>query len=277
MKNKTLTLLIPIILISSLFSACSIEKKITISTNADKENIKNTQLQNISIDEDALNKAISKSILDTNERLEDAELKTEGHIILGTETNQNFVTTFIIAGVSNYRFENDTFVSTSATGAIPTIIRYEVNPENNRYTEIDYQEPNKDNFQESVYKMFPEQFHDKVLNADLKYPEIEKMQLLQAKEYIHTLGRDVEIKTYLKKDDLPVNLEVFSANFKNFPTWEGTVEILENADRFIYESKITEINSEIYITCTQKDAKGNTLESFLVDTSGNFQETIPHK
>ncbi|MGL4992284.1 MAG: hypothetical protein ACRC57_14175 [Sarcina sp.] len=273
MKYKTLTLLIPIILISSLLSACSLGNKNSTSSTTQIEILKEEK-PDVKIDEKALNKSISKSILDTNERLEDAELKTEGHIILGTETNQNIITAFIIAGVSNYRFENNTFVSTSATGAIPTIIRYEVNPENNRYTEIDYQEPNKDNFQESVFKMFPQEFQEKVLNADLKYPEIEKMQLEQAKEYVHTLGRNSEIKTYLKKENLPVNIEVFSSNFKNFPTWEGTLEVLENADRFIYESKIVSKDSQTYIECTQKDSNGNILETFLVDTAGNFQESI---
>ena len=269
MKNKMLTLLLPLILFTSFFTACTKNIKAELTSNE----ITKAELSALTINDinfKDLDISISKSVLATKERLLETELSTEGHLLLGAELDNNLITTYIIAGVSNYGFVNDVFTSINATGSIPTIITYEVNPDNNRYTEINYLEPkNNLSFKEGVISIFPESYIDEALDADTKYPEIEAMQLKQANEYLDFIDRNAEIKSYVETVALKTNLN--KDNFKellpNFPYFEGSIEAFDNDIRYKYSSN--HIDSETII-CTKEDMDGKIITKFSLSSTGTL-------
>ena len=273
MKNKTLTLLLPLILFASFFTACTKNIKDEL---ASKEII-SAAPSALTIDDinfEDLDKSISKSVLATKERLIETELSTEGHLLLGAEFDNNQLTTYIIAGVSNYGFVNDVFTSINATGAIPTIITYEVNPNNNRYTEISYLEPKSDlSFKDGVISIFPENYIDEALDADTKYPKIEAMQLKQANEYLDFIDRNVEIKSYVETVPLKSALEKdkFKELLPSFPFFEGSIEAFDNDIRYKYSSN--HIDTETII-CTKESMDGKIVAKFSLSSNGDLTNIL---
>lgn len=273
MKNKTLTLVLSVILIASFFTACSTTVEVSTISVKNKES---APLQIADINYDDLDASIEKSIIATSERLTKSELTTTGHILLGAEIENNNLIAYIIAGVNNFGFENEILTSISATGAIPTVIKYEINPDNKRYTEIEYLEPNKDaDFKTEVVRLFPNEYKDDALLADTRYPEIENMQLEQAFDYLDFIDRESTVKTYIEKDYIKtIDENIFKEKAKNFPNWEGSLELLENGERFIYSTNCV---SETLVTCTKTNIDGNVISKFSLDSNGmvtNLLDTI---
>lgn len=263
MKNKTLTLILSVILLASIFTGCKTVVKKELKQELKVENIDETD-----INEEALDKAISKSILTTTERLDESELSTEGHVLLGVEIEKNIVNAYVIAAVSNYGIQNDTLTCIHSTSATPTVISYEINPENDRYTEISYNEADEN----TIETLFPKPYEDKAKNAKNYYSEIEKMQIQQAEAYLDFIDRDLPIKPFIKKNVIPILTNSnFSKQLPNFPTWEGSSEIFENGQRFIYSSEVGESETgKPIVICTKTDEEGNIIMTFSVDKNGSI-------
>ncbi|MGL5574845.1 MAG: hypothetical protein ACRDCW_04730 [Sarcina sp.] len=271
MKNKTLTLFLSLILLSSMFIACgaSVKEEVTQKIKIEEK----FKMKENDINIDLLDKAISKSILKTTERLDSSELSTEGHILLGTTIENNILNAYIIAAISNYGIQNETFTCISKTATIPTVISYQVNPDNGRYTEIDYREVNPTTNEYTIESLFPENFREAAENANSYYSEIEKMQIKQATEYLDFIDRDLPVKPLLKKEIIPILADSnFAKNAPDFPTWEGSCETYKNGQRFVYESKKIKVNGKDMIICTKTNEDGTVLMKFSVDENGNIEE-----
>lgn len=273
MKNKTLTLMLPIILIASFFTACSKTVKEEINSPRVSES-KLTEATFADINFEDLDKEISKSVLATKERFKEAELSTEGHLLIEAELKDNMITAYLIAGVSNYGFVNDVFTCVDATGAIPTIITYEVNPDNNRYTEISYLEPEEGmSFEDGIKSIFPEKYVSKALEADMKYPEIEAMQMRQVNEYLKFIERDAQVENYVETAKLQIEMseEEFNKEYPNYPYFEGAIEVFdEDTDvRYIYKSNHIDEES---IACTKEMEDGTVIEKFIIFRDGSLKE-----
>ncbi|MGL4450053.1 MAG: hypothetical protein ACRCTZ_02540 [Sarcina sp.] len=271
MKNKTLTLFLSLILLSSMFIACgaSVKEEVTQKIKIEEK----FKMKENDINIDLLDKAISKSILKTTERLDSSELSTEGHILLGTTIENNILNAYIIAAISNYGIQNETFTCISKTATIPTVISYQVNPDNGRYTEIDYREVNPTTNEYTIESLFPENFREAAENANSYYSEIETMQIKQATEYLDFIDRDLPVKPLLKKEIIPILANSnFAKNAPDFPTWEGSAETYKNGQRFIYESKKIKVNGKDMIICTKTNEDGTILMKFSVDENGNIKE-----
>lgn len=265
MKNKTLTLLLSVILIASFFTACSKTIESTSVSNSKVKEITPLKLDDINYDD--LNTSIKKSVLATSERLSASELTTTGHILLGAEIQGSSLIAYTIAGVNNFGFQNGILTSVSATGAIPTVIKYEINPDNKRYTEIEYLEPNSDaDFKSEIIRLFPAEYVESALNADSKYPEIEKMQVKEALDYLDFIKREAKVKTYIEKDDIKIideNILLEKAN--KYPTWYGSLELVEDGERYLYKS---EANNDTSVIFTKENSKHEVLEKFSIDSDG---------
>ncbi|MGL4763085.1 MAG: hypothetical protein ACRC6T_01225 [Sarcina sp.] len=270
MKNKTLTLIFSVILLASLFTACgrTLNKEISLSP---KNKIK--EINETDINTEALNNAISKSVLKTHERLADSELNTEGHVLIGTELNKNIITTYVIASVNNYGVQNNILTSISGSGIIPTIIKFEVNPENDRYTELEYIEAsNPTDFHESVKAFFPEKYHEDALNFTYITTVLMDLQVKQAEEYLDFIDLDIPIKPFIEKDIISIiDNNNFSKQAPNFPNWEGSLEILEKGKRYTYSSSETQIDGKTFIHCKKIDEKNNIIMEFIVNENGEIK------
>lgn len=233
-----------------------------------KENIKEKTTStktNFIIKEEDLEKQISKSIKATGERYSKTELTTEGHITLGKEIKDKILTIYLISSVSNFEFQDNEFNLISGASLVPTVIKYELNSNNNRYKELEYIELLDD---KNYNKIFPKKYIDKLNNSKGIYKDIETQQLNQAREYLETINRNANINIeHVKKEylDIPVDYINKSINDK-FPNWEGEIEGLENGKRIIYSTTIDTNNNYIF-TKSYKD--GAIIESFELDNNGN--------
>ena len=255
--KKIFIIFLPLLfIIAIIFNLSSKEDIKEIATSVDSEFI---------IKEEDLEKQISKSIKATGERYSKTELTTEGHITLGKEINDEILTVYLISSVSNFEFQDNEFNLVSGASLVPTIIKYELNPKNNRYKELEYIELLDD---ENYAKIFPKEYIDKLNASKGIYKDIEKQQVDQAKEYLNTINRAATINVeYVKKEylDIPPTLINKSINDK-FPNWEGEIESLENGKRIIYSTTIDKNNNYIF-TKSHKD--GDIIESFELDKDGN--------
>ena len=94
--------------------------------------------------------------------------------------------------------------------------------------------------------MFPLRLHARVLSAHDDYPKLKKRQEAQAREYLRSIGRSAEVRVEpIKKKLADINVEAanklleltkFDSFLNNCPYWLGTRELIENGERFIYET-----------------------------------------
>lgn len=269
MKNKTVSLICIFLMTTSIFISCT-NKNTNVEVTMSAKTASQEPLVLDDINYDDLDSSIKKSILATSERLPKSELTTSGHIFLGSEIKENFLIAYIIAGVNNFEFQNGILTSIASTGAIPTVIKYNINPENKRYTEVEYLEPNPNaDFKSEVNSLFPAEYINSALNANAKYPEIEEMQINEALDYLDFLERDASVQSYIDKkfiDIIPNNY--FLELAPDYPTWEGTIEKIEDGIRYIYETTTLDSDNVLF---TKKTEDNVVTEKFKIDTNGHVK------
>lgn len=173
------------------------------------------------------------------------EAFTEGHIILDTEEKDGIINVYTLASYGEYGFENRIFTMISGCGLTPTVLTFEKS-QNSEYSLIGYKEAlDGAGYIESTKKMFPERLWDTVLNQKKdKYSDLVRQQEEQAKQYLKSIGRNAEVKRWVDKKSVEIDVEasnkIFGEYIKydliNFPNWIGTKELIQNGIRYIYET-----------------------------------------
>ena len=198
----------------------------------------------------SIDEAISQAVKNQGQHYRAGEVATEGHILLDTEEKDGVITAYTIASFSYFGFENGIFTTISG-GAMPTIITFKRDQQGMypQYSMLSYQEPmDGAGHLDSVKKMFPEHLWPDVLPGGNRYPELRQQQEAQAQEYLKSIGRNATVSSSHVEKKL-LNISSVSASNKLFseftkfdrflnscPYWIGSREIIENGERYIYET-----------------------------------------
>ncbi len=197
---------------------------------------------------DNLEEAVANAIKLQSGGYKDGEFVSEGHIILSVQEGTETVKVYTIASLGVFGFENGIFTTVSGSGAIPTVMTF-FRDRQGRYSLIKYQEPlDGSGYVESVKEMFPLHLHSRVLSPHSDYAELKNQQEAQAREYLRSIGRSAEVSVeHVKKKLADINVEAsnkllaeytkYDEFLNNCPYWLGTLERIENGERFIYETE----------------------------------------
>lgn len=221
---------------------------------------------------DNLDEAVANAIKSRSNSYKDGEFVSEGHIILSVQEGTETVKVYTIASLGVFGFENGIFTKVSGSGAIPTVMTF-FRDRQGRYALIKYQEPlDGSGYGESVKQMFPLHMHPRVLSAHDDYAELKKQQEAQAREYLRSIGRSAEVSAeHVEKKLANINVEAsnkllaeytkYDEFLNNCPYWLGTLERIENGERFIYETAQSK-TSDGYdlITFRKTRANGEVVE-----------------
>ena len=195
----------------------------------------------------------------------EGEFATEGHVILGVETNENITTVYAISSYGWFGFENGIFTSISGGARIPAVIVFSQNDQG-EYVLLDYQEPEdgRGNW-ESIKKMFTAKFLNGISNKDSYDDELSRQQEVQVTEYLRRIGRNAKINTgYVEKKLPDIDTEASNKLLEimpdYFPYWLGTIERVENGARYIYETSQNKTNAgRDLIVYTKKKENGRAV------------------
>ena len=173
------------------------------------------------------------------------EAFTEGHIILDTEEKDGIINVYTLASHMEFGFENGIFTMVSGCGIIPTVLTFKKS-QNSEYSLIEYKQSlDGAGYIGSTKEMFPERLWDAVLNQKKgKYSDLIRQQEEQARQYLESIGRNAEVKDWVDKKSVEIDIEASNKIFaeytkydlNNFPYWIGTKELIQNGVRYIYET-----------------------------------------
>lgn len=234
----------------------------------------NNNSDSTNIFDQSIEQAVSGAIKSRNQKLYYmGEVATEGHIILEVEEKDNIVKAYTISSFGYFGFENGIFTEVSGSGAIPTVMTFSKNA-NNEYSLLEYKEPiDGDDCLDSTKKMFPERLWNKVLAGnDSAYSKLVKSQKSQAEEYLKKIGRTAEVSPNYVERKLP-DINVTASNrllsemtkddsfLNNCPYWLGSKERIENGVRIVYETSQSKSNDGYdLITFKKSKADGTVIE-----------------
>jgi len=229
--------------------------------------------------------AVIKAVKEQGKNYYEGEFGAEGHIILDSEENAGIVTVYCVCSVSWFGFENGIFTGVSGSGAIPTVITFSKN-ESDGYTLLDYREPlDGAGYSESIKKMFPKNLRNQLVNTD-HYPELTRQLEEQAKKYLQSIGRSAQVSLSHVDKNLPeINVEASNKLFaeytkydhvlNNFPYWLGTKELLENGERYIYETSQSKTDDGYDMISFKKTKEDGTLvKEYHYKIVGNEPERL---
>lgn len=222
--------------------------------------------------------AVTSALFSLSNQYLAGECIAEGHIILGyDDSDKNKTKIYALTTTSQYGFENDNFVQVSGS-AFPAVIT--LNSDNT----VSIQQPmDGSDYAKSIEKLFPKEYHDKVLSYDSSDQESMKQQEQKyASEYLSKIGRETKIGDYSDFEhtsltDLGVsvevsnNLQVFYKEHSYYPSFIGTRERLENGVRVVYEMNYEKNQEEIKFIKYNYDTK-EIIEQFIA--SANTGEII---
>lgn len=245
----------------------------SVNNNSDSNNVFDQSIE----------QAVSDAIKSWNQKgYYMGEVATEGHIILEVEENDSIVKAYTISSFGYFGFENGIFTKISGSGAIPTVITFSKNA-NNQYSLLEYKEPiDGDYCLDSTKKMFPERLWNKVLSgSDSTYSKLVKSQKSQAEEYLKKIGRTAAVNPDYVERNLP-DINVSASNellsevtkddsfLNSCPYWLGSKERLEDGVRIIYETSQSK-SSDGYdlITFKKSKADGTVIEERIYKIVGN--------
>ena len=206
-----------------------------------------------------------------------SELKTEGHIILDTQTSkknesgERTIKVYLLTRLSNYNFENGCFVEQKAAinGAV---IEFKHGEFGYSKLRVDYPVEGDDNF-EFVKRCFPEKYLLRVLDVSEKDSnEMKKQCVSQAESYLEKIGRKAEI--YDGSDfkritftDVGVNDEVCE-KIEWFSGYDyiGNIEAFDGKERDVYKTEFDEATNTLISTEYVYDT-GDVISLVKIDAS----------
>ncbi|NLB18469.1 MAG: transcriptional regulator, partial [Syntrophomonadaceae bacterium] len=126
----------------------------------------------------------------------------------------------------------------------------------------------------------------RVLRPHDDFLEIKKQQDTQARVYLRSIGRSAEVSVeHVEKKLADINVEAgnkllseytkYDAFLNNCPYWLGTLEMIEDGERFIYETAQSK-TSDGYdlITFRKTKANGELVEERQYKIVGNEPQLI---
>lgn len=234
-----------------------------------------------------IEEAVSQAILKQGEHYMSGEMVVEGHVVLDIAETNGEIVVYTIASAGNFGFENAVFTKVSGSGAIPTVITLRKN-EHDRYELLKYQEPQDgEGYSGSVRKLFPLKLWPQVLPVnDELYAGLIKQQEDQAAAYLQRIGRKAPVQAhYVQRElfDLPVaasnklfaELTKYDQFLNNCPYWNGSREIVENGERYIYETSQSQVDGYDVITFRQSKADGSIVKEKKYKIVGDDLELMP--
>ncbi|EEG76270.1 M56 family metallopeptidase [Dethiobacter alkaliphilus] len=223
-----------------------------------------------------LKRAVTQAIKEQGAGYYRGEVLTAGHVILGKQSANGTVTVYTLASLGWFGFENDIFTIVSGSSGVPTVMTFSVDDQG-QYRLLEYREAQDGGgYADSVREMFPRELWDKVLSPP-PYPQLSAQQEAQAAQYLQEQGINAEISmNYVEKSlpeiDVQASNKLFSEMTKanpslnKYPYWLGTRHIVEDGERFIYE------------TAQAKADDGNDLIIFTkTDINGTVVEEMHYK
>jgi len=228
---------------------------LTLNTNLTTTN---AILLNNNVSKNSLDKNISLALLSNLEGIYGTgECCAEGHIILGTKKNNDTTTVYALTTYGDYSFENNNFVKTSGSDVIPAVINLTFEDDNALFTEI-YWPTDGSEYTESIKKLFPEEYHDRVISInDIDRNELKLQEQQYAKDYLINIDRNAQIGEsgdfkHTLLTDLGISAEVINkladTKYANYPSWIGNKEIIEDGTRYVYEVNLDKNNNEIILS-----------------------------
>ena len=209
-------------------------------------------------DEEKLDAAVSQAILDDNkESHKDSECSTEGHIILGTDTNGNTLKAYLLTEFITFGFENGCFVNQSGS-MVPATMTFDIADGEYRLKNIEYAKDGSDSVP-SVKKMFPKEFVKRALfHTDKDSDLLWKQCCKQAESYLKSIGRKATVCRWSDLDhvmftDLGMPV-IISNRLDEILKWQpyydyiGNREIIEDGVRYVYETEYFEDSKTLVFT-----------------------------
>lgn len=232
-----------------------------------------------------LGSVVSEVILTENSKKDWlGECHTEGHIILGKEESGDKTKIYALTEFASFGFENGYFTNVGGETA-PAVVT--VNRKTGEYS-IQYPKDGE-YYSKSIYKMFPQKYQTRAFGEnDQDYSDMWNQCVSQAKEYLESIGRKAEVKSWgdvphtLFTDigmpvDISNNLENYIKTY-NYYEYIGSEEVIENGTRYVYRTSYLEdkntllFSKEIYgenkvVNLIQMNIKTGEIISMASDVS----------
>lgn len=232
----------------------------------------------LSGEDSSMEQVVANSILEhRSKQFTGEECQAEGHIIIGEEINEGVLKVYALTMYGEYAFQNvDYFVKEAGTGAIPAVMTYDLRLSVVRTTsDVEWPEDGS-GYEESVKRMFPEKYWDRVLTIqDEDLSVLKEMEQGYAKAYLEELGRDAVIgeyadvpHTFLTDYGISVDVSNKMLEYEKlmgpYPNWVGSTEKIEDGVRYMYLVFYEEETNEIIYEKRVFDTN-ESIEKFVYD------------
>lgn len=229
-------------------------------------------------EDSSMEQVVANSILENrSKQFTGEECQAEGHIIIGEEINEGVLKVYALTMYGEYAFQNvDYFVKEAGTGAIPAVMTYDLRLSVVRTTsDVEWPEDGS-GYEESVKRMFPEKYWDRVLTIpDEDLSVLKEMEQGYAKAYLEELGRDAVIgeyadvpHTFLTDYGISVDVSNKMLEYEKlmgpYPNWVGSTEKIEDGVRYMYLVFYEEETNEIIYEKRVFDTN-ESIEKFVYD------------
>jgi len=209
-------------------------------------------------DKDSLDKKVASAILANSQgKYSEGEVVGEGHIILGSEVDGQLTTVYALTMYGEYGFQDNNFVKVSGSGVIPAVISIFENDEGAMLTSIIWPQDGS-GYNQSIQKMFPEEYHDRVLSIkDEDKHTLKVMERQYAQNYLKQIGRTAIVGEYGDFEhpllthigvSVKVSNKLLEKNYYNYPMWVGNQEKIEDGIRYVYQMEYNKEKEQIILS-----------------------------
>ncbi|MBQ1241078.1 MAG: hypothetical protein IIX74_04155 [Lachnospiraceae bacterium] len=227
--------------------------------------------------EEELDQKVAEIILEHNKPMfTGEECQAEGHIILEHEEQDGVTTVYALMMYGEYQFQNvDYLIKAAGTGVIPVVLSFGEHEDGREFTHMTWPEDGS-GYNESIKEMFPEHLWDRVLiiqEADRAL--LTAMERAYAEEHLKMTGRDAVIGDYADVErtiltdhgisvDVSNKLFAYEEKLAPYPSWHGTLEKVEDGERYLYSVFYDEETNQI-IYEKRFFGTNETVEKFVYD------------
>ncbi len=209
---------------------------------------------------ESIDEAVAKAILDDNQKKYydfGTECATEGHIIYGTDVDDNIYTVYVLTEYNHFGFMNGYFVSQGG-GRVPAVMSFEKTAEGYKLLDIKYAEDGSRHVP-SIKEMFPWQYQYRVMNPSEKdYENLWNQNVAYAQAYLNKIGRTEGIRNYSQVEhtnltDVGVSVEVSNKILEHNLRYNydlGYFENVEDGVRYVYRK--TYDKEQNMVVCTKE-------------------------
>lgn len=209
---------------------------------------------------ESIDEAVAKAILDDNQKKYydfGTECATEGHIIYGTDVDDNIYTVYVLTEYNHFGFMNGYFVSQGG-GRAPAVMSFEKTAEGYKLLDIKYAEDGSRHVP-SIKEMFPWQYQYRVMNPSEKdYENLWNQNVAYAQAYLNKIGRTEGIRNYSQVEhtiltDVGVSVDVSNKILEHNLRYNydlGYFENVEDGVRYVYRK--TYDKEQNMVVCTKE-------------------------